>query len=88
MAKISSTGEVILKLSNGDTLTLRPPKGKDVREMERASNMSDVTNSDVAVRLLTLLSGKDEDYFWELDANDFAEAIEAFKSFRLFSGTK
>ncbi len=83
--KTDSEGRLVHKLSvSGDTLKLRKPKGRDVREIERISEGQE-TSVDLAIAILMMLSGQSEDYFLDLDGEDLKEAIEAVSSFRVFS---
>ena len=72
----------------GDELTLRSPKGRDLKAIARRSKALESdpegTELDLTFGILSLLSDKPEDYFLELDGVDVEAAGKLLTSFRVF----
>lgn len=86
---IDEKGQVILTLPVSKTeVTLRPPKGKDIKAIELASQAGDTTNIGTMMLVVSFLAVKPKltiDEMDEMDAEDVAALGEALGNFRLFS---
>lgn len=72
-------------------VTLRSPKGRDIKALEAASAATDATQTGVMFQLISQLSVKPKlttEEVEDLDAEDVFSLGEALSTFRAFSRTK
>ncbi len=88
-AMLNEKGQVIVKLpSSGIEVTLRQPKGRDLKAMELASNAADKTAIGTMMMIISLLAVKPSmtlEEVEDLDADDVKELGDALANFRVFS---
>jgi len=89
--RVTEKGEVVVELPvSGQQLKLRPPKGKDLKTLEKAAKNPDVTNIDLMATLVSVLSTPEVsiETLMDLDAEDLMAAGEALSHFRALSSVR
>lgn len=86
---LNEKGQVVITLPiAGTEVTLRQPKGRDLKAIELASQASDKTNIGVMMQILSLLAVApklDIETIEDMDAEDITALGEALTNFRIFS---
>lgn len=93
MAKVKTAlnerGQVIVTLPVSKTeVTLRPPKGRDIKAIELAGQAGDNTNVGTMMTIVSFLAVEPTltlDELDDMDAEDVAALGEALGNFRIFS---
>ncbi|MFB2892081.1 hypothetical protein ACE1CI_03945 [Aerosakkonemataceae cyanobacterium BLCC-F50] len=75
---------IVLPVS-GANVSLRPPKGKDLAAIEKASKTEDITNVEIMASTIALLASPkmSKDEALELDGEDLIELGQALSFFRV-----
>lgn len=86
--RVNEKGQVVLTLPvSGTVVTLRPPKGKDLKALEVASRQDDSTNTGMMMTMASLLAVTPvlslEDVE-DMDAEDVSALGVALGNFRAF----
>ena len=86
-AMLNERGQVIVTLSGGNQVTLRQPKGRDLREMELSANAPDKTSVGTMMLIVSLLSVEPKltlDEVEDMEAEDIKLLGDALSNFSVF----
>lgn len=86
---VNEKGQVIVELPvSGSEVTLRSPKGRDIKAIELAGQAGDTTNIGTMMTIVSFLAVEPKlsiEDLDDMDAEDVAALGEALSNFRIFS---
>ena len=87
-AMLNEKGQAVVTLSDGSTVKLRAPKGRDLKAMELSTTATDKTQVGTMMLMISLLSVEPKlsiDEVEDLDGEDVKTLGDALTNFRIFS---
>ena len=86
-AMLNEKGQVIVTLSGGNQVTLRQPKGRDLKAMELSATATDKTSVGTMMLIVSLLSVEPKltlDEVEDMEAEDIKLLGDALSNFSVF----
>lgn len=86
-AMLNERGQVIVTLSGGNQVTLRQPKGRDLKAMELSATATDKTSVGTMMLIVSLLSVEPKltlDEVEDMEAEDIKLLGDALSNFSVF----
>ena len=86
-AMLNERGQVIVTLSGGNQVTLRQPKGRDIKAMELSATATDKTSVGTMMLIVSLLSVEPKltlDEVEDMEAEDIKLLGDALSNFSVF----
>ena len=84
---LNERGQVIVTLSNGTQVTLRQPKGRDLKAIETSATATDKTSVGTMMLIVSLLSVEPKltlDEVEDMEAEDIKLLGDALSNFSVF----